>query len=93
VNFKFKIELIIDVPPTRAVVGKIVDEVGSNWSVGEFSKLDGKEIHALTFPPRALNSDGSPRLDLVAFQMKARNEIKSLSIGQVVLVENLVEIP
>jgi hypothetical protein len=61
--------------------------VNEPFALSETARLGGLPIHAHLSMPRALNSDGSPRLDLFAFQLRTHSDLSALSVGQLVTLE------
>lgn len=92
IAFEFIVEFILDHPPSRAIVGTFVTPPTTNWGIGPSTTIGGFPVQALSFSPRALTSEGVPRLDLIAFQLTRRDHCKQFRTGQRVLLEHLIEV-
>lgn len=61
--------------------------VAASFTLTDSSTLGGCSIVPYLSSPRALGPDGSPRMDLVAFQLRSRRDLSSFARGQRVLLE------
>jgi hypothetical protein len=58
-----------------------------DFKLGSGAKLGGVPIHPRVTSPRALHSDGSLRMDLFAFGLRARGDLSAFFPGQLVELE------
>lgn len=59
----------------------------ATFTLGAASTLGGCPIVPTISAPRALHPDGSPRMDLLAFQLRRRGDLSRFREGQHVLLE------
>ncbi len=72
------------------VIARRLELPGPAFRVTSESTIGGCPIKSLELPPRAVQPDGSPRLDLLGFHLANRSDCARLSRGQRVVVERLL---
>lgn len=81
-RFEFDVDLVLNHARERTIVGTIAGTHPKSWKITPESTINGAPIQCLTLPPRALNPDGTPKRDIVAFQLTSRSYLKGFSRGQ-----------
>lgn len=81
----FEVEVLLDWPRLPVVFARQLGEHA--FAVSDASRLNGCAIEPSVTQPRALRPDGSPRLDLYAFVLRASEDLARFHVGQQVLLD------
>ena len=85
-SLRFEVEYILTFKGKKSksvIIARLLDEK-TDFSLTENSRLGGIEITPNLGMPRILDKDGNPRFDIVAFELKYRNDHDKLYEGQIV---------
>ncbi|OUL27347.1 hypothetical protein BV378_12105 [Nostoc sp. RF31YmG] len=85
-----EVELILNYSRIlKNIVVKRLDFPTISFELTSDSTIGNCAIEALDIPPRMLDSNGHPRLDLLNFRLRSRSECLQFQCGQTVLVEKI----
>jgi hypothetical protein len=80
----FEVELVVTTGRPLVFARQLV---AASFMLSNSAKLGGCAIVPVLSAPRALQPDGSPRMDLVAFVLQSRGDLSCFREGQRVLLE------
>ncbi|MDZ7961872.1 MAG: hypothetical protein RMY34_29015 [Aulosira sp. DedQUE10] len=90
IDIEFEVELILNHSrPLRNIVVRWLDFPAIDFGLTSDSTIGNCAIEALDIPPRILDKNGYPRLDLLNFRLRNRSECLQFQCGQKVLVKNI----
>ncbi len=83
-----RIEFVSPAQRGQYVLARAIEK--RDFTLTPSSRLGGVAINPVISQPRALKKDGSPDLDIFAFQLKSAADLSKFTVGSEVMLEGLL---